>query len=182
MAKSRSGASRTVVKQEDNESNSRWIECKALLADIWKELPAVPCVESRRAWAVAHGVDPARVHAWFCAKKRVRTRKGIPHHSEDGYALPLEVAPEEQPPFTSLNVVPALDTPSSPSYLPMSSPPPQTPMDAHYDLPVAISSGASFGEGQTVHPLSLEMPHPKPRPVPYAPPIHPSKVDLAVKT
>ncbi|CAE6415691.1 unnamed protein product [Rhizoctonia solani] len=183
MAKSRSDAPRTVVKQEDNEAVSRWIECKALLANIWKEVPAVPSIASRRAWAVAHGVDPARVHRWFGTKKSARARKGVLHHSRDDYALPLEDASEEQPSSSaSLNVVPALDNPSSPSYLSMSSPLPQTPMDMYSDLPVTFPSGALFGESQAVHPLSLEMSHSKSRQLMPTPGIHPSKVDLTIKT
>ncbi|CAE6442911.1 hypothetical protein ACGC1H_007596 [Rhizoctonia solani] len=183
MANSRPGASRTVVKQENNESTSQWIACRALLDNIWKELPAVPSTASRRAWAVAHRVDPARVHKWFNVRKRARARKGVSHHTRDEYALSPQDSPEEPPSSSiSLNVTPALDNPSSPSYLSMSSPLPQTPMDMYNDFPVTFSSGALFDEGQTVHPPSLEMLHSKSRSFPSAPGIHPSKVDLTVKT
>ncbi|KAG8707277.1 hypothetical protein FRC11_007548 [Ceratobasidium sp. 423] len=183
MTKPRSTAPRTVVKQEENGSALQWIGCKARLADIWKELPAVPSLESRRAWALARGVNPTLVHRWFNRKKDTRKRKGTVHHPEDGYALQSEETSEEPSSSSaSPDVAPPLENPSSPSYLLMSSPPPQTPIDVESDLPVSVSSGALFGEVQTVHPLSLEIPHSKSHPSSPAPVVHPSKVDLAVKT
>ncbi|CUA72903.1 hypothetical protein RSOLAG22IIIB_05093 [Rhizoctonia solani] len=183
MAKAPTGAPRTVVKQENNELSLRWMESRSALAGIWKDLPAVPSVASRRAWAVARGVESLRVHSWFAQKKAARTRNGMIHHPEDGYELALDNAPKEQPPpDIPLTIAPALDNPSSPSYLPMSSPPPQTPMDMYNEFPVTIHPGTSFGENQAVHPSSLEVFHSESHPFSSAPDIHSSKVDLIVKT
>ncbi|CAE6481844.1 unnamed protein product [Rhizoctonia solani] len=183
MTKPQSRAPRAVVKQEENESAMKWIECKSSLAELWKGLPAVPSTESRRAWALARGVEPRLVHRWFGDKKKARKRKGTVHHSEDGYALPSEETSKEQSSSSaSLDIAPPLDNPSSPSYLLMSSPPPQTPIDVESDLPVTVSSGALFSKDQTAHPFSLEVSHSESHPSSPAPVIHPGKVDLAVKT
>ncbi|KAJ1302803.1 hypothetical protein OPQ81_003109 [Rhizoctonia solani] len=145
MAKSQSRVPRTVVKEEENESTVRWIKCKARMVSIWKELPAVPSVESRRALATTYGVDPAQVHRWFRGRRDIRARNGTLRHPQDGYTLAFESFQQEEPSSSaSLDFVAPLDNPSSPSYLPMSSPPPQTPMDLASDFPVTVTSGTPF--------------------------------------
>ncbi|KAF8753990.1 hypothetical protein RHS01_06749 [Rhizoctonia solani] len=137
----------TVVKQEEDESVLRWIECKALLLTIWKDIPAVPCVASRRAWALAHGVDPARVHSWFKSKKAVRMRNGLKYHPDDNYSLQSE------------DVV-AEDSSSIPPV------PPQTPMDMVDDCPATLPSIRTLEKAQIAYSKPLEAwdstPHPPP--------------------
>ncbi|CAE6472695.1 unnamed protein product [Rhizoctonia solani] len=179
MTKSR--ASRTVVKQEYNESALRWFECKAILSTIWNNVPAIPCAGSRRAWAIARGVDPQRVHVWFGDRKAARARKGIKHHPEDNYSLPLEDAVAEHA-SSSVPPVPPLDSLSSPRHLSMSSPLPQTPMDMNIELPITSSSIPLFEQPQITHSKSVEVCDPTSHPFSMSSDTHPDEVDLAVKT
>ncbi|QRW22328.1 Gar1/Naf1 RNA-binding region protein [Rhizoctonia solani] len=150
--------------KEEDESVLRWIECKALLLTIWKDIPAVPCVASRRAWALAHGVDPARVHSWFKSKKAVRMRNGLKYHPDDNYSLQSEDVVAED--SSSIPPVPSLDQLSSPRYLPMSSPSPQTPMDMVDDCPATLPSIRTLEKAQIAYSKPLEAwdstPHPPP--------------------
>lgn len=125
-----------LIKQEvDNDAldaQKRWISGKAWLSELWKTLPAVPSLNSRRAWANARGFVPATVNGWFANKKatykRNNPRAGV--HPQQGYELPVDEPRESllvsftPPPIlqpTLLDHTPALGASSSPL--------PQTPYD-----------------------------------------------------
>lgn len=60
---------------------------------IWASNPEVPSVVSRRAWAEARNIDPAKVHTWFSRRKCNTLAKGG-QVFEGSYELPVD-APKE---------------------------------------------------------------------------------------
>lgn len=46
------------------------------LAKIWEVDKRIPTLKSRRAWAIARGIDPPRVHNWWSRRKKLAEKAG----------------------------------------------------------------------------------------------------------
>ena len=58
------------------------------LTAIWEVDKRLPSAESRRAWALARGLQPSKVNNWWYRKKTTAKKHGIPL-PEDTYQLPV---------------------------------------------------------------------------------------------
>ncbi|QRV94976.1 hypothetical protein RhiJN_22994 [Ceratobasidium sp. AG-Ba] len=127
--------SKAVKREELPENQSLqelWDPLRSRLWELWREIPAVPSLKSRTAWAKAKGIPGHKVHSWYQARKGDRKKHGTMSHPEDGYDL---VACEQ----TSTSTVD--DSMQVPRHLVMasSSVPPSSPPRT----PVRLDSPAS---------------------------------------
>lgn len=49
----------------------------AELIAIWAVDKRMPSVASRRTWAAARGLNPARVHAWWCRRRAIEKKRRV---------------------------------------------------------------------------------------------------------
>lgn len=80
------------------------------LGAIWDADKRMPTPESRRAWALARGLDPSKVNNWWYRKKTAAKKHGV-HLPAESYELP--VAPIPSLPELSPSPVPETLSPSN---------------------------------------------------------------------
>ncbi|KAK2464939.1 hypothetical protein APHAL10511_003015 [Amanita phalloides] len=68
------------------------------LTAIWEADKRLPSAESRRAWSLARGIEPARVNNWWYRKKTTARKHGV-FFPEGTYELPVGTVPK--PPSSS---------------------------------------------------------------------------------
>ncbi|QRV80455.1 hypothetical protein RhiJN_08470 [Ceratobasidium sp. AG-Ba] len=119
--------SNTVKREEPQENQTLqelWEPLRSRLWELWREIPAVPSLKSRTAWAKAKGIPGHKVHSWYKTRKEDRKRHGTTPHPEDGYDL----VAREQP--STCNVDDSMQVPRNSVMASSSVPPspPQTPV------------------------------------------------------